>query len=58
MAWIDVGDGGHFTLVERVDKGAVVLADPTRGRVSLNQNAWREVWLKDLSGIILRLTAL
>lgn len=58
MAWIDVGDGGHFTLVERVDKGAVVLADPTRGRVSLNQNAWREIWLKDLSGIILRLTAL
>ena len=31
IAWIDPGNGGHFTLVEGVTATSITLADPTRG---------------------------
>ena len=53
IAWIDPGNGGHFTLVEEVTATSIALADPTRGRLAIPFKAWRELWLQETTGIVL-----
>ena len=55
IACIDPGNGGHFTLVEEVTATSVALADPTRGRLAIPSNTWREMWLQKTTGIVLEL---
>ena len=55
IAWIDPGNGGHFTLVEEVTATSIVLADPTRGRLAIPPQTWRELWLQETTGIVLEL---
>jgi len=55
IAWIDSGNGGHFTLVEEVTATSIALADPTRGRLAIPSNTWRELWLQETTGIVLEL---
>ena len=55
IAWIDAGNGGHFTLVEGVTATSVSVADPTRGRLSISPHTWRELWLQETTGIVLEL---
>ena len=55
IAWIDPGNGGHFTLVEEVTVTSIALADPTRGRLAISSQAWRELWLQQTTGIVLEL---
>lgn len=55
MVWIDLGDGGHFTLVEKVTATSVSLADPTRGRLTIDHQTWRELWLERTTGIAFEL---
>ena len=55
IAWIDPGNGGHFTLVEEVTATSIALADPTRGRLAISSQAWRELWLQETTGIVLEL---
>ena len=55
IAWIDPGNGGHFTLVEEVTATSIVLADPTRGRLAIPSKTWRELWLQETTGIVLEL---
>ena len=55
IAWIDLGNGGHFTLVEEVTATSIALADPTRGRLAIPSNTWRELWLQKTTGIVLEL---
>ena len=55
IAWIDLGNGGHFTLVEEVTAKSIALADPTRGRLAIPSQTWRELWLQDTTGIVLEL---
>ena len=55
IAWIDPGNGGHFTLVEGVTATSISLADPTRGRLSIAPDIWRELWLQETTGIVLEL---
>ena len=53
IAWIDPGNGGHFTLVEEVTATSIALADPTRGRLAIPPQTWRELWLQETTGIVL-----
>ena len=55
IAWIDPGNGGHFTLVEEVTGTSIALADPTRGRLAIPPQSWRELWLQETTGIVLEL---
>lgn len=55
IAWIDPGNGGHFTLVEEVTATSIALADPTRGRLAIPPQTWRELWLQETTGIVLEL---
>ena len=55
IAWIDTGNGGHFTLVEEVTATSIALADPTRGRLAIPPHIWRELWLQETTGIVLEL---
>ena len=55
IAWIDPGNGGHFTLVEEVTPKSIALADPTRGRLAIRPQTWRELWLRETTGIVLEL---
>ena len=55
IAWIDPGNGGHFTLVEEVTATSIALADPTRGRLAIPSNTWLELWLQETTGIVLEL---
>ncbi len=55
MVWIDLGDGGHFTLVEKVTATSVSLADPNRGRLTIDYQTWRELWLERTTGIAFEL---
>ena len=55
IAWIDPGNGGHFTLVEAVTATSIALADPTRGRLAIPSKTWRELWLQETTGIVLEL---
>ena len=55
IAWIDPGNGGHFTLVEAVTATSIALADPTRGRLAIPPHIWRELWLHQTAGIVLEL---
>ena len=55
IAWIDPGNGGHFTLVEGVTATSIALADPTRGRLSIAPDMWRDLWLQETTGIALEL---
>jgi ABC-type bacteriocin/lantibiotic exporter with double-glycine peptidase domain len=55
IAWIDSAQGGHFTLVEGATATSISLADPTRGRLSIAPDIWRELWLKETTGIVLEL---
>ncbi len=55
IAWIDLGHGGHFTLVEGATATSISLADPTRGRLSIAPDIWRELWLQETTGIVLEL---
>ena len=55
IAWIDTGNGEHFTLVEEVTATSIALADPTRGRLAIPSNTWRELWLEETTGIVLEL---
>ena len=55
IAWIDPGSGGHFTLVEEATETSIALADPTRGRLAISSQAWRELWLQQTTGIVLEL---
>ena len=55
IAWINPGNGGHFTLVEEVTATSIALADPTRGRLAIPSNTWRELWLLETTGIVLEL---
>ena len=55
IAWIDTGNGGHFTLVEEVTATSIALADPTRGRLAIPSKTWRELWLQETTGIVLEL---
>ena len=55
IAWIDLGNGGHFTLVEEVTATSIALADPTRGRLAIPSKTWRELWLQETTGIVLEL---
>ena len=55
IAWIDTGNGGHFTLVEEVTATSIALADPTRGRLAIPPQTWRELWLQETTGIVLEL---
>ena len=55
IAWIDPGNGGHFTLVEEVTATSIALADPTRGRLAVPSKTWRELWLQETTGIVLEL---
>jgi ABC-type bacteriocin/lantibiotic exporter with double-glycine peptidase domain len=55
IAWIDPGNGGHFTLVEAVAATSIALADPTRGRLAIPLHIWRELWPQETTGIVLEL---
>ena len=55
IAWIDPGNGGHFTLVEEVTGTSIALADPSRGRLAISPQSWRELWLQETTGIVLEL---
>ena len=55
IAWIDPGNGGHFTLVEEVTATSIALTDPTRGRLAIPPQTWRELWLQETTGIVLEL---
>ena len=55
IAWIDSGNGGHFTLVEEVTPTSIALADPTRGRLAIRSQTWRELWRQETPGIVLEL---
>ena len=55
IAWINPGNGGHFTLVEEVTATSIALADPTRGRLAILLHIWRELWLHQTAGIVLEL---
>ena len=55
IAWIDPGNGGHFTLVEEVTPTSIALADPTRGRLAISPQTWRGLWLQETTGIVLEL---
>ncbi len=55
IAWIDPGQGGHFTLVEGATATSISPAGPTRGRLSIAPNIWREIWLQETTGIVLEL---
>ena len=55
IAWIDPRNGGHFTLVEEVTATSIALADPTRGRLAIPPQTWRELWLQETIGIVLEL---
>lgn len=55
IAWIDPGNGGHFTLVEEVTATSIALADPTRDRLTIPSKTWRELWLQETTGIVLEL---
>ena len=55
IAWIDPGNGGHFALVEEVTPKSIALADPTRGRLAIRPQTWRELWLHETTGIVLEL---
>ena len=55
IAWIDPGQGGHFTLGEGATATSISLADPTRGRLSIAPDIWRELWLQETTGIVLEL---
>ena len=55
IAWIDLGNGGHFTLVEEVTPTSIALADPTRGRLAISPQTWRGLWLQEKKGIVLEL---
>ena len=55
IAWIDPGNGGHFTLVEEVTGTSIALADPSRGRLAIPPQSRRELWLQETTGIVLEL---
>jgi len=55
VAWVQLGDLGHFTVVEGIDRGHVLVADPTRGYVSLDLDDWQRIWLQGNQGIALEL---
>ena len=55
IAWINPGNGGHFTLVEEVTATSIALADPTRGRLAIPPQTWRELWRQETTGIVLEL---
>ena len=55
IAWIDPGNGGHFTLVEEVTGTSIALAVPSRGRLEIPPQCWRELWLQETKGIVLEL---
>ena len=55
IAWIDPGNGGHFTLVEELTPTSIALADPTRGRLAIRPPTWRELWLQETTGIVLEM---
>ena len=55
IAWIDPGNGGHFTLVEELTPTSIALVDPTRGRLAIRPQTWRELWLRETTGIVLEL---
>ena len=55
VAWVQLGDLGHFTVVEGIDRGHVLVADPTRGYVSLDLDDWQRIWLQGNKGIALEL---
>ena len=57
MAWIDTGNGGHFTVVEGLLDDHILVADPTRGHVRLSRAAWASVWLTGQVGIALILAS-
>ena len=55
IACIELGNGGRFTLVEVVIATSVILADPSRGRLSIAPDRWRELWLQETTRIVLAL---
>jgi ABC-type bacteriocin/lantibiotic exporter with double-glycine peptidase domain len=55
VAWVQLGDLGHFTVVEGIDRGHVLVADPTRGFVLLDLDDWQRIWLQGNQGIALEL---
>ena len=55
IAWIDSGNGGHFTLVEEETPTSIALADPTRGRLGIRSQTWRKLWRQETPGIVLEL---
>jgi ABC-type bacteriocin/lantibiotic exporter with double-glycine peptidase domain len=57
IAWVDTGNGGHFTVVEGLADDQILMADPTRGHVRLSRAAWTSVWLKGQVGIVLTLAS-
>jgi ABC-type bacteriocin/lantibiotic exporter with double-glycine peptidase domain len=54
-AWVQLGDLGHFTVVEGIDRGHILVADPTRGYLSLDLDDWQSIWLQGSQGIALEL---
>ena len=55
VAWVQLGDLGHFTVVEGIDRGHILVADPTRGYLSLDLDDWQSIWLQGSQGIALEL---
>ena len=55
IAWVRLDDLGHFTVVEGIDRGHVLVADPTRGYLSLDFDDWQSIWLQGNQGIALEL---
>ena len=53
IAWVRLDDLGHFTVVEGIDRGHVLVADPTRGYLSLGFDDWQSIWLQGNQGIAL-----
>jgi len=55
IAWVQFDDRGHFTVVEGIDRGHVLVADPTRGYLSLELEEWQSIWLQGNQGVALEL---
>ena len=53
LAWIDLGNNGHFTVVQSFEGGEASLADPTRGYLRLGKAMWDRLWHKGATGIVL-----
>ncbi|MDA8738984.1 cysteine peptidase family C39 domain-containing protein [Luminiphilus sp.] len=55
IAWVQLDDLGHFTVVEGIDRGHVSVVDPTRGYLSVDLDDWQSIWLQGNQGIALEL---